>query len=265
MGTDEQRQRHLKRFTGATFAAATAALMEPRLDFDPQAMTTLARREGNGFVLNGAKCMVALAAASDTLLVCGGEPNYERVDGFLLARDTPGLSVGEREKNMGLKALETFTLELKGCRVGAEARLGGEGGADFTTCMSQSRIAMAAMGVGVAHAAFDYARDYAKERKAFGAPIATKQAVAFMLADMAIEIDAARLLLWEAAWQLDRGEDALGSELSRHATTSPPPRSRSPTTRSQVLGGHGYIREHPVEMWLRNARGFSALEGLATV
>jgi alkylation response protein AidB-like acyl-CoA dehydrogenase len=227
-------------------------------------MTTVARRDGNGFVLDGAKCMVALAAASDTLLVWAASANYDRVDGFLLARDTPGLSVGEREKNMGLKALETFTLELKGCRVGAEARLGGEGGADFRRAMSQSRVAMAAMGVGVAHAAFDYARDYAKERKAFGVPIATKQAVAFMLADMAIEIDAARLLVWEAAWHLDRGEDAhRESYLARNYVAASALKVADNAV--QVLGGHGYIREHPVEMWLRNARGFSALEGLATV
>ncbi|MFZ1122240.1 MAG: acyl-CoA dehydrogenase family protein [Candidatus Binataceae bacterium] len=126
MGTDEQRQRHLKRFTGASFAAASAALMEPRWDFDPAAMTTVARRDGNSFTLDGTKCMVALAAASDTLLVWAASANYDRVDGFLVARDTPGLSVGEREKNMGLKGLETFAVELKGCRVGAEARLGGE-------------------------------------------------------------------------------------------------------------------------------------------
>src|SRR5258708_1729983 len=155
MGTDEQRQRHLKRFTGATFAAATAALMEPRWDFDPAAMTTVARRDGNSFVLNGVKCVVPLAAASDTILVWAASANYDHVDGYLVARETPGLSIGEREKNMGLKGLATFEVELKGCRLGPEARLGGEAGADFRRAMSQSRIAMAAMGVGVAHAAFD--------------------------------------------------------------------------------------------------------------
>ena len=116
---------------------------------------------------------------------------------------------------MGLKGLKTHEVTLENCRVGAEARLGGEGGTNFARLLSESRVAMAAMAVGVAHAAFDYARDYAKERKAFGVPIATKQAVAFMLADMAIEIDAARLLVWEAAWHLDSGEDAHQGELSR--------------------------------------------------
>ena len=264
MGTEEQRQRHLKRFTGADFAAATAALMEPRWDFDPAAMTTVARRDGNSFVLDGAKCVVPLAAASDTILVWAASANYDRVDGYLVARKTPGLSIGEREKNMGLKGLATFEVEFKGCPLGPEARLGGEAGADFRRAMSQSRVAMAAMGVGVAHAAFDYARDYAKERKAFGVPIATKQAVAFMLADMAIEVDAARLLVWEAAWHLDRGEDAhKESYLARSYVAASALKVTDNAV--QVLGGHGYIREHPVEMWLRNARGFSALEGLATV
>jgi acyl-CoA dehydrogenase len=264
MGTDEQRAANLKRFTGADFIPATAALMEPRWDFDSTAMTTVARRDGNSFVLDGAKCMVALADTSDTLLVWAASANYDGVDGFLIARDTPGLEICEREKNMGLKGLATFALELKGCRIGAEARLGGERGADFRRVMSQSRVAMAAMGVGVAHAAFDYARDYAKERKAFGVPIATKQAVAFMLADMAIEIDAARLLVWEAAWHLDRGADAhKESYLARNYVAASALKVTDNAV--QVLGGHGYIREHPVEMWLRNARGFSALEGLATV
>ena len=264
MGTDEQRQQHLKRFTGPSFVPASAAVLEPRWDFDPAAMTTVARRDGNSFTLDGAKCMVALAATSEVILVWAASANYDRVDGYLVARDTPGLSLGEREKNMGLKALETFAVELKGCRLGGEARLGGEDGADFRRATSQSRVAIAAMGVGVARAAFEYARDYAKERKAFGVPIATKQAVAFMLADMAIEIDAARLLVWEAAWHLDRGEDAhKESYLARNYVASSALKVTDNAV--QVLGGHGYIREHPVEMWLRNARGISTFEGLATV
>jgi acyl-CoA dehydrogenase len=262
MGSDEQRERHLRRLAGAEFAAATAALMEPRWDFDPSEFATSARRDGAGFVLAGRKCMVPLATAAETILVWAAEESG--VGGFLLARDTPGLEIGEREKNMGLKALATFELELNGVRVGAEARLGGEGGADFARVMSQSRVAMAALGVGVARAAFEYARDYARERKAFGVPIATKQAVAFMLADMAIEIDAARLLAWEAAWHLDRGADSFKeSYLARNYVAAAALKVTDNAV--QVLGGHGYIREHPVELWLRNARGLSAIEGLATV
>ena len=131
--------------------------------------------------------------------------------------------------------------------------------------MSESRVALAAMGVGVAHAAFDYARDYAKERKAFGVPIATKQAIAFMLADMAIEIDAARLLVWEAACASRPRRGCAQGELSRQQLCRGHRALKVTDNAVQVLGGHGYIREHPVEMWLRNARGFAALEGIATV
>src|SRR5690348_2557893 len=158
MGTDDQHQRHLKRFTASDFTPATAALMEPRWDFDPTAMATVARRDGSDFILDGVKCMVALAAASDTLLVWAASANYDRADGFLVARDAAGVKIGEREKNMGLNGLATYAVEFKGCRVGGEARLGGEGGSDFQRAISQSRVAMAAMGVGLAHAAFDYAR-----------------------------------------------------------------------------------------------------------
>ncbi len=264
MGSDEQRERYLKQLTGPRFVAATAALMEPRWDFDPGALGTVSRLHGNSFVLDGKKCTVPLAAASETILVWAANANYDSVDGFLVARDTPGVRIGEREKNMGLKGLETYELELERCHVGAEERLGGEGGTDFRRVISESRVAMAAMAVGVGRSAFEYARAYARERKAFGVPIATKQAVAFMLADMAIEVDAARLLAWEAAWHLDHGEDGYKeSYLARNYVASSV--LKIADNALQILGGHGYIREHPVEMWLRNARGFAALEGLATV
>ena len=121
---------------------------------------------------------------------------------------------------MGLKPLATYELTLKDCRVGADARLGGDKGIDFSRLMSESRVAFAAMGVGVMNAAFEYARDYAKERKAFGVPIATKQAIAFILADMAIEIDAARLLVWEAAYATRQGPRRAEGKLPREAITS---------------------------------------------
>ena len=131
--------------------------------------------------------------------------------------------------------------------------------------MNRSRVALAALAVGVARAAYDYARDYAKERRAFGVAIAQKQAIAFMLAEMAIEIDATRLLVWEAAWKLDRGEDAHARGLPRQALRREHGAQGRPTTRCRCSGGHGYIRDHPVELWLRNARGFAAFEGMAIV
>jgi alkylation response protein AidB-like acyl-CoA dehydrogenase len=267
MGTDDQRAKYLKRFAGNDFAAATAAVMEPRFDYDLSAQQVSAKRDGAGYILNGGKCYVPLAAESDSILVYAtsdASKGYAGVDGFIVPRTAAGVTISEREKNMGLKALATYELTLKDCHVGADARLGGDKGIDFSRLMSESRVAFAAMGVGVMNAAFEYARDYAKERKAFGVPIATKQAIAFILADMAIEIDAARLLVWEAAYELDKGRDALkASYLAKNYVAN----SALKVTDNgvQVLGGHGYIREHPVEMWLRNARGFSAIEGIATV
>jgi len=266
-GTDEQRARVLKRFVGNNYAAGAAALTEPRFDFDASALDTMAKSDGAGFVLNGAKCLIPLAAESEAILVFAAskrDAGFGGVDGFIVQRGTPGLVVSDRERNMGLKGLATHELKLDNCRVGIEARLGGEQGINFTRIVSQSRVATAAMAVGVAHAAFEYAKAYAKERRAFGVPIATKQAIAFMLAEMAIEIDATRLLVWEAAAALDRGTDALveSSQARNYAAQS----SLMVTDNAvQILGGHGYIREHPVEMFLRNARGFAAFEGIATV
>jgi acyl-CoA dehydrogenase len=267
MGTDAQKAACLKLFTGREFAPATAALMEPRWDFDLTALAATARKDGAGWVLDGIKCAVPLAAEAEAILVyarSGAGEGFDGVDAFLVPRGASGLKVGEREKNMGLKGLATYGLTLENCKLGAETRLGGDKGINFSRLMSEGRVALAAMAVGVMRSAFDYARDYAKERKAFGVPIATKQAVAFMLADMAIEIDATRLLVWEAASRIDKGQDALAeSYLAKNYAAASALRVTDNAV--QALGGHGYIREHPVEMWLRNARGFSALDGIATV
>lgn len=275
-GTDAQKQRVLPAFAASAFRAGTAAVVEPLLQFDLASLATTATPEGGGFVLNGRKAFVPLAADCDLLLVYarrtdhanghdGGVASaYRAVDAFLVERGAAGLTVGPREKNMGIKALRTHELTLEGVRVGADARLGGDGGGDFAALMNRSRIALGALAVGVARAAFEYARDYAKERKAFGVAIAQKQAIAFMLAEMAIEIDAARLLVWEAAWKLDRGEDAT-REAYLAKTYASSMVLKVADNAVQVLGGHGYIRDHLVELWLRNARGFAAFEGLAIV
>jgi acyl-CoA dehydrogenase len=218
-------------------------------------------------VLNGSKCLVPLGSDAADLLVYAridGEGGDHGVGGFLLEQGAPGLTIVEREKNMGLKGLATHEIVLDQCRVPATNRLGGDAGCNVMRSWNQSRVGLAAAAVGVARAAFEYARDYAKERHAFGVAIAQKQAIAFMLAEMAIEIDAARLLCWEAAWKLDRGEDAtreayLAKQYAANMVLMVTDHA------VQILGGHGYIREHPVERWLRNGRGFAAFEGLVMV
>jgi alkylation response protein AidB-like acyl-CoA dehydrogenase len=260
-GTDEQKKAWLPRFVGPRFVAGTAAFTEPRWDFDPTALATRAERAGTDWVLTGEKCAVPLGAAADAILVYASAP--DGLAAFVVERGTKGLTVGEREKNMGLRALDARPLKLDGVRIPAANRLGGEG-AELQPLIDAQRIASAALAVGVGRAAFDYARDYAKERTAFGVPIATKQAIAFMLSNMAIEIDAMRLLAWEAAWRIDQGlpatrEAYLAKQYAADAVL------KIADNAVQVLGGHGYIRDHLVELLLRDARSFATLDGLAIV
>jgi alkylation response protein AidB-like acyl-CoA dehydrogenase len=143
-----------------------------------------------------------------------------------------------------------------------EARL--QGGQNSDGLVAATQVAAAALAVGLSRAAYEYSREYAKERVAFGSPIAQKQAIAFMLAEMATEIEAMRLLVWEAAWKLDEGRDATRSAYL--ALTGASDMAMMVTDRAvQILGGHGYIREHPVERWMRNGRGVAVLAGLAMV
>jgi len=262
MGTETQRKKYLPLVCDEKYKAATAALIEPRFGFDPYSLSTVARPDGNEYVLNGEKCYVPLAAEADFLLVYAAENGSSQ--GFIIEKGTKGLEVGEREKNMGIKALTTYELSLKNCRVPKENRLGGPKGCDFNRIMDRSRVALSAMAVGVAKAAFEYSRDYARERVAFGEPISSRQAIAFMLAEMAIEIDATRLMTWEAAWKLDRKEEAT-KEASLVKSYSDDMVIMVTDRAVQILGGHGYVREHPVELWLRNGRGFAAFDGMAIV
>jgi len=256
LGSDAQRQEVLPAYTGAQFAAGTAAVMEPRFNFDLAELTTTATRRNGDVVLSGSKCYVPLAAEAQHILVYArGE---QGLAAYIVPRGTAGLSIGEREQNMGLKGLATYELQLENCRVPASAEIAG----DFTALFNRSRVALASLAVGVARAAFEYARDYAKDRKAFGVAIGRKQAIAFMLAEMAIEIDATRLLTWEAAWKIDRGEDATREAcLARNYAANMVLKVTDNAV--QVLGGHGYIRDHLVELFLRNGRGFAVFEGLA--
>src|SRR6266545_2494357 len=261
-GSEDQKQKWLPRLTDADFVPATAALIEPHWDFNPHALSTTAERVQNGYVLNGHKAYVPLAADAQAMLVYARESGASQA--FIVEQGTSGVTVREREKNMGVRALPTYEVKFEDVRVSRDARLGGEVGSQIDLLLNYSRVTLAALAVGVARGAFEYARDYAKQRETFGRPIAQYQAVAFMLAEMAIEIDAARLMAWEAAWTLDQGKDAtrqaaLAKQYADEAVLFVTDRA------VQVLGGHGYIREHPVERWLRNGRGFTTFLGLAMI
>jgi len=262
MGTETQRKKYLPLFCDEKYKAATSALIEPRFGFDPYSLSTTARPDGGGYVLNGEKCYVPLAAEADLLLVYAAENGSSQA--FVVEKGTKGREIGEREKNMGIKALATYEISLRNCRVPKENRLGGPKGCDFNRIMNCSLVALSAMATGIAKAAFEYSRDYAKERVAFGEPVASRQAIAFMLAEMAIEIDATRLMTWEVAWKLDRKEEAT-KEASLMKAYADDMVIMVTDRAVQILGGHGYVREHPVELWLRNGRGFVTFDGMAIV
>lgn len=266
-GTDAQKEKYLRACTGAGFPKVTAALVEPAIDFDPTALDCRAEKTSDGYALHGRKCFVSNGATAETLLVWAREGNadgFGAVQGFFVPRVTTGLTVGEKEKNMGVHALDSVELQLEAVKVPADARLGGEAGSDFERVMSYGRVALSSLALGVARAAYEHSVRYAQERSTWGAPIASRQGIAFMVADMRIDLDAARLLVWEAAWRLDKGEKATReSYLAKLYTDEMVLKVTDDAV--MVMGGHGFIRENPVERWLRNARGFAAFDGLAMV
>jgi len=263
-GNEEQKQTYLPKVIGGQWSPYTAALIEYTFDFDPTALKTTAVLRGDFYILNGGKAFVPFAKEAESILV------YANLNGqsqaFIVGKEAAGLSIGdEREMLMSLNALPMYRIKLDHVKVPAVNRLGGASGHDFDLILASLRVATAATAVGVANAAFEYSRNYAKEREAFGVKIAQKQAIAFMLAEMRTEIEAIRLLTWEAAWKIDQGREDAVNEAYLAATGAADMVMMVTDRAVQILGGHGYIREHPVEMWMRNGRGFAMFTGLSIV
>ncbi len=261
-GSVAQKEAWLPPVCDVAAPALTAALVEPTFQFDANDLQTTAAKNGDFYVLNGKKAYVPLAADAKTILVYASENGSTQ--GYIVEVGSAGMAIGEREKNMGLKALATYPVEFNDCKVPEACRLGEDVGMNMPALQARMNVAMAALAVGMGRAAYEYALAYAKEREAFGEPIASRQSIAFMLAEMAMEVDAVRLMAWEAAWKLDRGMDAnedafVTREYANEMIMEVADRAL------QILGGHGYIRDHPVELWFRNARAFSNLAGLAMV
>ncbi len=261
-GTEKQKAELIPPVIEMEWKPFTAAFIEPVYDFYPGDMGTTAEKKGDGYVLNGEKAYVIFADKAPSILV------YAALNGqtqaFIVPGDAEGFIIGEPEKLMGIRSLPCYRVRLDNLRLPLEARLGDEEGFDFGPVLASAQVAIAALAVGVSKAALDYALPYAKEREVWGVPIAQRQSIAFMLAEMAAEIEANRLLVWEAAWMLDQENDA--SKEAYLAYTNATDVVMRVTDRAvQVLGGHGFIREHPVELWMRNGRGFSTFTGLAMV
>jgi alkylation response protein AidB-like acyl-CoA dehydrogenase len=256
-GDADQQATYLPEFVGENPPPAAVALLEPRPLFDPFQLQTTARRDGDGFVLDGVKSLVPRVAEDELFIVAaslGGQPAL-----FLVESKVDGLSV-EAEPAMGLRAAATGKLLLKDVRVGAGALLGEADPNVYTECVQLGRLGWCALAIGVGRSVLDYVKTYVNDRVAFGEPISNRQAVAFTVANIAIELEGMRLATLRAASRIDQGlpfarEVALAHRLcAEHGMNIG-------SDGVQLLGGHGYTKEHPVERWYRDLRAAGLMEG----
>jgi alkylation response protein AidB-like acyl-CoA dehydrogenase len=222
----------------------------------------VAETKGDSFILSGRKTMVVFGDRASHFLVSA--QLGDDLAAFIVPRDAAGLTVTEPEKTMGLRGLTTTGLELERVEVAGDALLGGTEGADVQQILNTSRVGLSAVMLGLSRAVLEYCVPYTKERIAFDEPISKKQSIAFRLAEMHIEQHAMRMLVWRAASLLEHGEDA--TQAVWHARSYAAEKSMWIADNGvQILGGHGYIREHPVEMWFRDARTLGVVEGMVAI
>lgn len=250
-GTQAQQEKYLPAFAKENPPPATFAVAEAVPAFNPNELATRATRDGNAYVLNGEKALVLLARDAELFLVAAALEGRPAV--FIVEGGSSGLGFREGPA-MGLKAAETLKMRLENVR----AEKLGEADFDYAACLDLGALMWCALAVGSCQAVMDYAIRYANERVAFGEPISHRQSVAFMIADMAIEIDAMRLLVWNAAALAEAGKPFhREAYLARLLTAEKSMRIGSDGV--QILGGHGFTREHPVERWYRDLRAVAVM------
>ncbi|RNB74488.1 acyl-CoA dehydrogenase [Brevibacillus panacihumi] len=263
-GTQEQKQAYVAKLATGEFLGAFA-LTEPHAGSDASSIRTTAVRKGDDYILNGNKVFITNGGEADTYIafaVTDPGKGAKGISAFIVEKDTAGLIVGKKEKKMGLHGSNTTELIFDNAIVPA-ANLLGQEGEGFTIAMAnldKGRIGIAAQALGIAEAALQYATDYARERKQFGQPIGKIQAVGFKLADMATKVEAARLLVYRAAWLCSQGLPCT-KEASMAKLFASDAAMKLATEAVQVFGGYGYTREYPVERLFRDAKITQIYEG----
>jgi len=266
-GSADQQATYLKEFAGENIPQACVAISEPQPLFDPTALKTTAVRTPSGYRLDGVKSLVPAAAAAELFIVAAqlnGKPAL-----FIVEGSAKGLTV-KADPSMGIRAAALGRVELAKVSVPLSARLGEEDGAAadtariYSQAIALSRLGWAALAVGTSHAVLDYVVPYVKEREAFGEPIARRQSVAFMCANIAIELDGLRLITWRGAARAEQGlsfarEAALAKKLGTDKGM------QIGLDGVQLLGGHGFTKEHPVERWYRDLRAIGVAEGVVVL
>jgi len=267
-GNEAQKKKYLGRMN-EEFLFAAYGVTEPGAGSDVAGIRTTATRKGDTYLLNGEKMWITNAGIANWFFVLAKtdpDAGHRGMTGFIVDADSPGITVGRKEWNMGQRASDTRGIRFDNVEVPVENRLGDEGNG-FKIAMKafdKTRPLVASGSLGLARAAFEHAVEYAKERKTFGRPIYKHQAVSFMIADMAKDIEAARLLVWKSAWQIDQGmrntklaamAKCFGADMAHRVASDA----------VQVFGGNGYSTEFPVEKLLRDSKIFQIYEGTSQI
>ena len=265
-GSESQQKTYLPAFGSENVPGAVVVVNEPTPMFNPFELTTKAKKTSGGYSLTGVKSLVPIADSAELFIVAAeyeGAPTF-----FIVESDTDGLVV-EADPSMGLRAAGIGRINLNEVNVPAEAILGGETSAEdrnkaYRDIIRLSRLGWASLSVGTSQAVLDYVIPYVKEREAFGEPIAHRQAVAFMVADIATELDGMRLVTWRGASRAEQGEDfAREAALARKLAADKG--MKIGLDGVQLLGGHGFTKEHPVERWYRDLRAAGVAEGVVVL
>ncbi len=260
-GDEQQQATYLPAFVGDNPPVAALAVMEPRPLFDAQVLSTKATRVAGGFVLNGLKSMVPRAAEAELFIIAADLEGQSAL--FIVESKTAGLSI-EAEPAMGLRAAATAQLKLSDVQLSANALIGEGAAAVYDECIALSRLAWCALAVGTGQAVLDYLIPYVNDRVAFGEPISHRQAVAFAVANVGIELEGMRLLTLRAASRADQGQDFVRDvALARRLCADKGMAIGSDGV--QLLGGHGFTKEYPVERWYRDLRAAGMMEGVLLV
>lgn len=271
VGTPEQKAKYMPMFCDPNQVVLGAmGLTEAEAGSDVAALKTTARRVEGGYLLNGGKRFISNGGIADIhVIFATTDPaaGWPAIQAFVVEKDSPGLTMTRKERKMGVRASHTGELVLEDCFVPDENLLGGErgrGGIGVLKTLESTRPAVGAAAVGIARAASEYALEYALQRKTFGKPIAGHQAIAFKLADMVTEVEAARLLIWKAAWLAGQGQP-FARAASMGKLKAGDVAMRVTEDAIQILGGYGYIRDFPVEKWHRDAKIYQIWEGTAEI